>query len=716
MGVTKEAALASARVREGLIALATALVVAIAIGGLATMIGDDDEPRDAAVTAPPPTEAMAQPETTPPAPANVPAPTLPSVDEPPTRPEDAVSLPEMGIPSVPFVWETADLPVDAREAWVDGLFEFDGRFWAVVSQPDDEMSVFTSPDGLAWEPADLPAGLGRGPARFWPTGSGLVAVSDQWDEIAQAPVARVFVAPDGAAWTAWDAAEVAGEDEHVWLTGAAGGDGMIVLIGAREPMPEVEGPPTVTVEHDGLVLVIDQTSGSYAITEDGALVSHGSIDQIWPQAGEGCSIYPPGAREPIFSAGWDALEQAALAAYEDTEWGQPLVVEVVGDDTTMTLDEYAGTVTVADPSGAVLYTGTEDELWRGPPPTFTDPRSGDVILTVPWEKWEAAHEEAYGSGEPRRPAPVILRSGDGGGSWTAVEVPEAGGTGHTYLIDVAWHAGRFVALGAIEDPSGAEMAAPQPLVLISSDGATWEAAAANLAASWPHGVIATGDGLLAIQGHEDGTQLVASPDGLAWEVVLSDADLDLPLGAVWFDRVSGGGIGTVVSGVWDAWESAQPQAVVTGKRGRTLSIAGAVYTVTDDATGAALAEFDEARFAHVESALDPADTGFKWGHGGLAVFDDAGRLVFAVSHRELGAAWEGEPHEPGIVYSHEAFIVIGDGTRWARVELADQLGADTWCAGLVAGTDRLVLATHTDVVRGEGLYETALAIWVGTPG
>ncbi len=724
MEVEKEAGMARHRVRELLIALAAAVVVAGAIGGLALLLADsDDAPPPAS---PPPIALPERTDTAPPQPTTAPpvASTRPAEldgGEPGVEPGEGAPLPSMGIPAATFEWESSALPLDTGEIWLHQLLTVDGEIWAVVAAPEGEDThtrLYTSGDGLHWEERALPAALaGDGPAQLWATDDAVVAMAARWDELGERT--DVWVLPNGGSWRQADLSAVFQDGQHTWLSGVASGDGVLVAVGASESMHTEGYPPVAVIERDGMVLEIDEAAASYLITDaaTGAVVTHGSLERLWQPDDPGhCVIYDPATRESLFRTGWDELEEAAVDAYANAVVGERLVVEVAGDQGTLRLDQFGGVLTVIDTAGNEVFAGTEEDLWRGPPPTFTDPRTGDVILVVPWEEWEEAFEAVHAGWEGSGSTPLLLRSTDGGATWAVIDAAPDPGDGFFYFNGVVRGPDGFLALGAIESGMDAAAQPPQPVVLHSPDGLAWTELAGDGLPGWMHQLSWDGDTYTALLHDGLGAGVVASDDGLAWRTLLRDDDLALPVGSAWFDHVAHGPLGTFVTGMWDGWAEPEAEEVAITDQGRTLTIAGPIYTVADEATGEVLFTFDE-RDAWAEGDHHEMrdDSGMRWGQGGLALFADDGTLAFAVSHRELEEATRARPTEPEAGFRSETFVVWSDGSQWQRVALPDDLGPEAWCAGMVVLEHQVVVATHVDAFFGEGGVRTELHVLVGSP-
>lgn len=745
--------MADAALRKGLGALAGGAMAVLFIGGILALVLSIDI-GSGTVDAP---QAVATTTTTVPVTA-VDEDEVPSTtSRPPTRTEggdaatsdlypyhqpDAVPLPAMGIATTDFGWQVTEmLEATGGEVWLNQLFEFGGKLWAVGggydSVADRELSfVESSSDGVTWAPVELPEGMTsrNSNVSFTATDDVLVATVNSWEEETGRSSLALFTSADGETWAQSDLSSLIGPNESWWVSQVGGGNGILLLAATKENLPPREEweAPTITFEKNGYIIKLNESDWTYSITDvaSGVVLHEGSQERLWAESNEmsGMGIYDPDRGEMVFTIHWEDLQTASAAAYAAARWDEPLVIEVTSGDRTLFLDEYTGAVTVTDAGGAVLFSGTEEALWRGRPPTFTDPDTGEVLAVIPWDEWEAAHTAAY----PVLPeedfgyyaTTELLRSADAGATWTAFNIEGVTGPGF-YFQSFVYGPNGFLAVGNQEQMFeghgvGLTPAGPQaPTVLVSLDGAAWTEVSTNLAAgAWVSNIATTVDGYLAVVGDESGSRVLESPDGQTWQVALSKDDLDLPLGNVWFDRIVGGGLGTFATGTYDGWEEPeQEQRVATiSKDGRTLTIDMPKYTVTDDATGAVLATFDESDYYYFEEGVGPAaESGFKWGQGGIVMFNDDGTVVFAASSAEFEKAMQSVWVEPEFYYQTEQVLLYNDGAGWSRVALPDDLGPNTWIGGIVV-TDTSVVLTATGEVSSATEFSTRSLSLVGMPG
>ncbi len=725
--------MAATTLRKGLIALLAVAVAVTFIGGMVVLVLNTGGTEEAAApTVAPPVEP---PATTAPPDAVEPADTGVERDEgvypheePYPEPE-YVPLPPMGIRTTDFIWTVTELAASTGgETYIDQLVEVDGTLWAIGGGYDEAADrgrsfVFRSTDGVTWEQLELPAAI-AGDVRFTATDAGLVAVASAWEDMGR-PQVKVFVSGDGTSWTETDLTGRFGQDDSAWINQVAGSDGVIVLTGAIEPMPAGGyQPPVILIEKDGYLIEIDDGTFSYLITDaaSGEVVAHGSLQTIYEHEGEH-GIYDGDTGEIIFAIGWEALDRAGVTAYEAVAWGERIVISVTSGERTLTLDEFTDELVVTDASGDVLSTGTREDLFGGPPPTFRD-RDGNVIVVVPWDEWSAAYEAAYppdDGEEAWQPTPIMLRSDDGGATWQQVDIAAVAPAGFWFHY-LAGGPDGFLAVGVIEEfrgdpPYGAEpYEPPAPIVLVSADGLAWSEVPANLEpASWVSGVTVTAAGYRAVLGGAEGSsEVIASADGATWETLLGDEDLRLEIGQVWFQGTADGGLGTFAYGGYDAWVEPEVIATQISRDGRTLTIEGPIYTVTDDVTGAVLFTFDESEYWHHEGIGGVPESGFKWGQGGIAMYDDAGGVIFAASHRQFEEAMRAVWSDPGVYYESEQVLLYRDGREWARVLLPEDLGPHPWISGVVV-TETSVVVTVTAESHGAHDYSVRALALVGVP-
>lgn len=707
--------MAATHVRTGLV-IGTAAAIAV-IGLAVVFLLDARSPREGDSTPPAATGAVEDraPATIEPAPSpgEAPGPMGPPDAGYPDGERTPKSLPPMGIDSVAFEWTVSPvLAASGGEAWIHQLLEIDGTLWAIGSGYDmardrEQWFVYTSEHGVEWQRGELPADVyDAGHAQISAFDGGIVAVVNPWDSDSASPQLSVFVSSDGETWTRRDPSPSVPAGEQVWINHVAGAQDVLVLAGAHAPvMDEPHEAPLIVIEHDGYVIELDEMTWSYLITDaaTGVVVGHGSQEHIWSQADGVTGIYDPVADEVVFPLSWEDLDRAATAAYDSVAWDDRMLISVTSADRTLTLDEFTGAATVTDASGGVLFEGSERDLFQGPPPTFRD-RDGNVIVIVPWDLWESAHAAAYGEpGVEYTPTPVLLRSADLGTSWQAVDIDGLVDENFYFQTLVGGNDG-FLAIGSSEPPyeEFALRDVPAPIVLRSTDGLEWTATDTNLdGLDWLNNVTVVDDGYLAVRGTPGGqSEVIASDDGAVWTPVLTQDALLLEVGQVWFDRAAGGPLGTFVTGSYDGHAVIDPAPAHITRDGRTLTVIGTEFTVTDDTTGETLFTFDERVAMYHEEAIGAPAEGFRWGHGGLVMFDEDGGVIFAVSHRRYEEAMSEAWDDPSTFYEMKQVLFFSDGPSWAQVPMPGDIGAHPWVSGIIVTDDRVIMTitseSHTD--------------------
>lgn len=648
------------------------------------------------------------------------------MDEPPLR-----ALPPMGIDSAVFDWTVAELGESNHgEMWINQLVEVDGSFWAIGGSYDEmsdrEVSfVFISTDGVDWQRSELPEEISQaGHPQLTATDSGVVAIVNGWDAVTDRPEMSVFVSVDGETWVESSPASLVTTGETMWLNHVAASGGTIVLAGASEEAPPPHEPLVITIERDGYLIELDEANWSYLVTDkaNGEAVAFGSQEDLWGHEDDGrFGIYDAASDEMVFQLTWEELDAAATTTYESATWGEPMQIRLTSGDRTMTIDEFSGAVSVTDATGAVLFKGTERDMWQGPPPTFRD-RNGNVLVVVPWDEWEAAHGAAYDldGHDVYSATPIMMRSTDGGVSWETVDLWDVAPANFSFQSVVGGQAG-FVAIGTTE-PSFEDHACDQSIeepavvVLTSRDGVAWVERTNNLRPrDWLGTVTATGDGYVAVRSGEQTTsEVVASVDGATWLPVLNQDDLELEMGQVWFDRVAAGQLGTFAIGTYDGHSQPDQVSAELSQAGRTLSIEGPIYTVIDDDTSTVLYSYDESTVTHCEEFVGAPASGFKWGQGGLVIFDDEGAVIFAASHRRYEEAMSAMWAEPIGYYESEQVLLYQAEQAWLRVPLPPGLGPHLWFGGAVVTDEGVVLVATSETHSDVDFTVTNLAV-VGVP-
>lgn len=628
-------------------------------------------------------------------------------------PGEGEPLPPMGIATRPIDWTVTELPTQAG-VWFHRLFVFGDELWALGFGYDEatereSVVVLVSADGATWTERALPAELGgRGSLSITPTETGLVAVTQIWDETGGSEL-LVHVSSDGVDWSPAAVEGLLPADSHVWINGIAGASDTIVMFGGAEPILFDGGEPTLTVEHDGKVVTVTP-DGTYTVVDaDGSVLATGPMDLVWRTVDEGPVVRDAEGNE-LLRVDWSELHRAGVAAYAQATPGAPLIIELEVGDLTLRIDEGLGRYSVVDASGAVIAEGDRSELTEGAPPTFTVPETGEVVLVVPWDVWSEAQELAYTS-LPVRAQAVALVSTDGGVSWQEAVLPSSSGVGHVGAVTHG-PAG-FLATGFLESTEPGD-APGSAFVWRSDDGVTWTDVGRLGAEAWVSALAASDSGYLAAIGAEVGSAIHASPDGSAFQPVLTDADLLLPVGSASLHMVAAGDAGLFAAGSRDGWSAVEPTPVVIEKSGRVLELIEGVGSTTYRLTegGAVVFEYVEEHRIVEDTGLPPV----RWGEGGLAIYADDGTVLFAISHEEFERALD---REPGVEtwYIPEMIVLHDDGSGWASLQLPEGFAAHAFPAALTPYREGIaVLATLEVPVEPDEEYQPQVAVLWGVPG
>ncbi len=137
-----------------------------------------------------------------------------------------------------------------------------------------------------------------------------------------------------------------------------------------------------------------------------------------------------------------------------------------------------------------------------------------------------------GATDPSSSRRFVLWLDRGDGRWLPVLPAASGFASADAVLDIAWYAGRFVAVGLTSESREAGLATSRAGIWTSPDGTHWESAEIHLArergsrltriAAGPLGLIAGGE--IEGDGGADALLVASADDGSAWSQVL-DEDL-----------------------------------------------------------------------------------------------------------------------------------------------------------------------------------------------
>ena len=96
------------------------------------------------------------------------------------------------------------------------------------------------------------------------------------------------------------------------------------------------------------------------------------------------------------------------------------------------------------------------------------------------------------------------------------------------------------------------------------------------------------------------------------------------------------------------------------------------------------------------------------------MFDESGRLIFAVSHRQFEDAMSEVWDPRDVYYETEQVLLYLDGERWTRVPLPADLGPHAWFGGIIVTEDKICLLVTSETHSEDDFTITSLAM-VGVP-
>jgi hypothetical protein len=358
-----------------------------------------------------------------------------------------------------------------------------------------------------------------------------------------------------------------------------------------------------------------------------------------------------------------------------------VVVEL--DGKRLTLEQ--GRFRVEDiTTGALLAEGTENDLFRGPGPRFVDSATGQVILAITWDEYDAAQQAAYDGYEWPQPTPVMYFSTDGS-SWEQVFSGNEG----NWLNTVAAGPGGFLVTGSTDDG--------RTIMWRSGDGRSWEEAAATFdgtAPQWLGGVYPTANGYLAQA--DDGVW--SSTDGMTWTKVFTAGLYGDKMFSV--GSLAAGSLGTVLTG--SMYPYVEPQPMVVTKDGKTLTVdplKGSV--VVTDASGVIFDRTFDASSQQPPAWVEETGDGFK-------LLADDGTVVFEATTSDLettvtASSDVGTQPENLLVFS-------ADGITWNEVGGLDL--TNDWVQALGVTPNGVLVLVQDNVDTGDGV----VAYGEGTAG
>ncbi len=615
---------------------------------------------------------------------------------------DRVEIPTSGGVDVVWLGELNGQLVAASPTWESG--------WESSTQ---SLATTISTDGIEWSPAfvhELPEGTWV--ARVVGDGDQIYALAQSWDEATGQHRHYLYTTSDGITWAAAELDLGAEENEHVYIENAAAGPAGIVLAASYETYPE-EQP--VLLDFGDLLVELDHMRSTYRLLDAGSgePVTSGAFEEVFNWGGSGQRVFDPESGELLVTIPYEIWEQAFMRYYEgyggvsplpiptpSPEPVEPPAITIEYDGVVVTVDEFAGEYTVIDSgSGAEVASGRMDYLYQGPPPQFVDPDSGEILLSVTWDQWYQAEEQAYRQTEARyheySHRTALLSSADGD-SWAVEAIPTRSGGHVSYLV--ATDDG-FLAMVSSYGEFGDHRA-----VWTLSDG-EWSSTEAEGSELWVYQVARAGDRLFGVGDGPTGPALWTSSDGIEWmsefAIVPQNDGSYVSLTAVASD--GSGSVGALAHR--EKWSEYQP--LVIEKDGYTFTFEdGETALTVTDAAGAVVLTAGWSAF-NENGAIDEVT----WDDG-VTYFDLGGRVV-GVTDEEAYAAMEARWTDQGQL---GLSVFVSDGSTWSEA-IVDVGGGFGGARQLYMIDGKIIIAgTHwNEPQRSAGLEGSSLVMIVGTP-
>lgn len=579
-------------------------------------------------------------------------------------------------PSAEYTWERIEIAA-AGQFDVGWLGELGGRIVAVSptweegsEESGQRLVTSASTDGTNWAPTSLyEMPDGAWVSRMVSDGERIYVFAETWEEVPGESTHLLLTTRDGVSWSQTPLDFRAEPDEHVYIQSAAAGPAGVVVAVSYDSYPE-EQP--VLLDFGDLQVELDYMRSQYRLIDaaSGDELMSGAIDDLFNWGAEGQRVYAPETGELLVTIPHEVWDQAYMYHYEGYGGGTPLpipiyspepvsspVITVEYDGVVVTVDDFEGEYSVADAeSGDVIASGSLDYLYQGPPPLLIDPDSGEVLLSVNWDKWYAAEEQAYRYYETEHydyESRVVLLTSISGESWAAQSIPTRNG-GHVSHI-VATDDG-FVAMVNTYGQFG-----DQRSVWTMQDG-VWSSVDSDHAEMWMYEISEVGDKLLGVGEGPGGMALWSSTNGIDWvsefAVVPQDDGSYVSL-----TDVASDGVGTVGALAYrEKWSEYEP--LVIEKDGYTLTF--------DDGETALAVISSSGETVLVIGWYDGEESDqVSWEDGVTYIYLGNGDVV-TITDEEAYAAMDERWADQGVV---GLSVFLNDGGAWseARVEVEGSL-------------------------------------------
>lgn len=502
-------------------------------------------------------------------------------------------------PTVDYTWRRIELegPGLTHEGWFGILDEqliAITPSWGGPYEPGSQsLTTNVSTDGVTWEQAgnyDIPDDMWIG--RIVSDGEQVYAFAQVEEPALSEAGVVAFVSPDGIDWSMIEVPLALKEDEHVYVHNSAAGPAGVLVALNVETYP---GEPPRTLVFGEYDVTLDYARSTYVLTDgsSGEELMSGRLDDLLNWGGEGQKIWNPDTGKVITTVPWAIWERAWSSYYgggsplplpiyqPDAVAGPTLTVEYDGYE--ITVDERDGTFRVAiAETGAEVTSGTLDYLYEGPAPTFSDPETGEVYLSVSWDEWYQAEERSWENiefpeGEYYYRSKTALVTSADGKNWS-IEIVSDGEGGYVSFV-VPTEDGfiaRLNSYGEFGDRTS---------LWTLSDG-NWSSTDAAGLDLWLNSVVATDEGLVGVGEGGGGPALWSSADGLSWSTEFAIVPQNDGSSA-WLSSVAADDTGTVGAlVVKERRGDYQPLVIEQDQYTATFEDGESVVRVTETGSGA----------------------------------------------------------------------------------------------------------------------------------